>query len=157
MTATPLSGMQVITLTHRPRAGTTLRGERAAAGQPAEGGSVAASGHAADGVGRDHGLAPASLIRLPRQITGDVDVDAHRSLAVRGGGDQLGPVGGRIVTEVLIGLLRADHDSYLVADPSWMPTLPSRDAASFDWADLLAFAADQRRPGDSGRPAPPNH
>ncbi|TQS41900.1 peroxidase family protein [Cryptosporangium phraense] len=41
----------------------------------------------------------------------------------RAGGDRLGPVGGRIVAEVLIGLLRADRQSYLSADPEWTPGL----------------------------------
>jgi hypothetical protein len=35
----------------------------------------------------------------------------------------LGPVGGRIVTETLIGLLRADPDSYLSNDPGFTPFL----------------------------------
>jgi len=35
----------------------------------------------------------------------------------------LGPVGGRIVTETLIGLLRADSNSYLSADPGFTPFL----------------------------------
>jgi hypothetical protein len=140
----------------------------------------------------DGGL-PASLINLPHQVTGDVDVDAYRSLAVRdllrgsatrlpsgetvakeigvlplgddevgqgwasgtplwfyilkeaqvrGAGNQLGPVGGRIVSEVLLGLLRADLCSYLSVRPSWTPILPCRDGASFGLADLLMFAAD---------------
>jgi hypothetical protein len=109
------------------------------------------------------GRLAASLIGLPEQVTGTVDDNAHRSLAVRellrgettrlpsgetiadligadpltadeldrtwphstplwfyilkeaehrGGGDRLGPVGGPIVAEVLIGLLRADPLSY---------------------------------------------
>jgi hypothetical protein len=37
-------------------------------------------------------------------------------------GDRLGPVGGRIVADVLIGLLRADPASYLTLDPGWEPT-----------------------------------
>jgi len=138
---------------------------------------------------------PASLIRLPQQVTGDVEADAYRSLAVRdllrgtatslpsgesvaeamgvaplsadqaglhwaagtplwfyilkealalGDGDQLGPVGGRIVAEVLVGLLRADPDSHLVVDPSWRPALPSRDYTGFDLTDLVMFAAEQQ-------------
>jgi hypothetical protein len=35
----------------------------------------------------------------------------------------LGPVGGRIVTETLIGLLRADANSYLAAKPTFKPFL----------------------------------
>ena len=39
-------------------------------------------------------------------------------------GLHLGPVGGRIVAEVIIGLLQSDPDSYLSYDPRWRPTLP---------------------------------
>jgi hypothetical protein len=53
-----------------------------------------------------------------------------------GGGDRLGPVGGRIVAEVLIGLLRADPVSYLSLEPDWEPTLPAAGPA-FDLTDLL--------------------
>ncbi|GAB3328722.1 peroxidase family protein [Micromonospora halotolerans] len=56
----------------------------------------------------------------------------------RGGGDRLGPVGGRIVAEVLIGLLRADPASYLSLEPDWEPTLPAA-GARFGLTDLLAL------------------
>jgi hypothetical protein len=39
------------------------------------------------------------------------------------GGVTLGPIAGRIVTETLIGLLRADATSYLNANPGWTPFL----------------------------------
>jgi Animal haem peroxidase len=55
-----------------------------------------------------------------------------------GGGDRLGPVGGQIVAEVLIGLLRADSASYLSREPDWEPTLPST-GPGFDLADLFTF------------------
>nr|WP_221381384.1 peroxidase family protein [Actinoplanes polyasparticus] len=51
-------------------------------------------------------------------------------------GDRLGPVGGRIVAEVLLGLLRADPASYLSLEPDWQPVLRAR-GDSFDLADLL--------------------
>jgi hypothetical protein len=137
----------------------------------------------------DGGL-PASLITLPLEITGEVEVAEYRSLAVRdlargqatalpsgeevarslgivpltpkevggewpGGtplwlyvlkeaqhraaGDRLGPVGGRIVAEVLIGLVVADPDSYLTLDPGWRPSLPSA-GAEFGLADFLVLA-----------------
>jgi hypothetical protein len=57
-----------------------------------------------------------------------------------GGGDRLGPVGGRIVGEVLIGLLRADGESYLSLDPDWQPSLPHA-GERFALADLLVFAS----------------
>ena len=48
----------------------------------------------------------------------------------RGGGDRLGPVGGRIVAEVLIGLLRADPASYLSLNRTGNPTCPPPDRPS---------------------------
>ncbi|WP_433280715.1 peroxidase family protein [Pseudonocardia xinjiangensis] len=58
----------------------------------------------------------------------------------RGGGDRLGPVGGRIVAEVLIGLLRADPAGYLSVQPDWEPTLPAT-GPNFGLADLLTLGA----------------
>ncbi|MEU8817161.1 peroxidase family protein [Actinoplanes sp. NPDC048796] len=55
---------------------------------------------------------------------------------VLGDGDRLGPVGGRIVAEVLTGLLRADPASYLSLEPGWAPVLPAR-GDRFTLADLL--------------------
>ncbi|MDA0171441.1 hypothetical protein OJ998_20240 [Solirubrobacter taibaiensis] len=40
---------------------------------------------------------------------------------VLGGGNQLGPVGGRIVGEVVVGVIDADPSSFRVVDPSWTP------------------------------------
>jgi hypothetical protein len=42
---------------------------------------------------------------------------------VAAGGQNLGPVGGRIVAETLIGLLRGDPTSYLNVDPQFQPFL----------------------------------
>jgi hypothetical protein len=53
-------------------------------------------------------------------------------------GDQLGPVGGRIVAEVLVGIIDADPESFRSVDPTWTPTLPSRRAGAFGLADILA-------------------
>jgi hypothetical protein len=54
-------------------------------------------------------------------------------------GEHLGPVGGRIVGEVLIGLLQSDPGSYLVQKPKWTPTLTSA-GKSFRMTDFLTFA-----------------
>ena len=53
-------------------------------------------------------------------------------------GERLGPVGGRIVAEVLVGLLEGDAMSYLNQDPDWTPRY-GRDGG-FTIADLLRFA-----------------
>ena len=56
-------------------------------------------------------------------------------------GLHLGPVGGRIVGEVIIGLLEADPASYLAAQPGWRPTLPSRSGTgAYRMVDFLTFA-----------------
>jgi hypothetical protein len=57
-------------------------------------------------------------------------------------GLQLGPVGGRIVGEVFIGLLEADPNAYLNVQPDWMPTLPTKtgNAEGFRMVDFLSFA-----------------
>ncbi len=55
------------------------------------------------------------------------------------GGNRLGPVGGTIVAEVLVGLVRRSTHSIL-AEPGWQPSLPSANPGQFDLADLLRFA-----------------
>ena len=62
------------------------------------------------------------------------------------GGSRLGPVGGRVVGETLLGLLRSDPQSYLTLQPDWQPTLPTRsgDPLVFDMADLLRAAVPQQ-------------
>ena len=58
---------------------------------------------------------------------------------VREDGLRLGPVGGRIVGEVIIGLLQTDPASYLSVNPSWTPTLP-KAGSTFRMTDFLRFA-----------------
>ncbi|MBA3262247.1 MAG: peroxidase [Thermoleophilaceae bacterium] len=54
-------------------------------------------------------------------------------------GRHLGPVGGRIVAEVLVGLLEGDPSSYLSEEPSWRPgELDTGD--DFTMAMLVTFA-----------------
>lgn len=52
-------------------------------------------------------------------------------------GSRLGPVGGRIVAEVLIGILQLEASSYLRADPKWKPTFGGE---KFGIVDFLTFA-----------------
>jgi Animal haem peroxidase len=54
-------------------------------------------------------------------------------------GLRLGPVGGRIVAEVLIGLIQSDPESFAVVQPGWQPTLQN-PGAGFRMIDFLRFA-----------------
>ena len=63
-----------------------------------------------------------------------------REAAVRGDGDRLGDVGGRIVAEVIVAIIRNDPESYLANDPSWRPTLPAQQRGTFKIRDLLVPA-----------------
>jgi len=62
----------------------------------------------------------------------------------------LGPVGGGIVGEVILGLLQLDPRAYLAVAPRWRPTLPTRSGrvtGDFTMIDFLTFAGvapDQR-------------
>jgi hypothetical protein len=65
-----------------------------------------------------------------------------REAEVLADGLHLGPVGGRIVGEVILGLLQLDRDSYLWS-PGWRPTLPTTKqtpAGDFRMIDFLTFA-----------------
>jgi hypothetical protein len=59
-------------------------------------------------------------------------------------GEQLGPVGGRIVAEVFLGLIEGDRSSYLSQEPDWQPFLKTIKAGhqneQFSMVDLLRFA-----------------
>ena len=60
-------------------------------------------------------------------------------------GAHLGPVGGRLVAEVFVGLLQADPESFLNRQPGFTPSLGTR-AGEFRMIDFLTFAgvADRR-------------
>jgi hypothetical protein len=66
-------------------------------------------------------------------------------------GLHLGPVGGRIVAEVLIGLLQSDPRSYLVAKPGWQPTLGG-SRGDFRMTDFLGFAGVDPETRHAARP-----
>jgi hypothetical protein len=56
-------------------------------------------------------------------------------------GERLGPVGGRIMAETLVGLLQRDPNSYLYLDPAWKPAEPiAPTTGQFTFADLLKYA-----------------
>ena len=63
-----------------------------------------------------------------------------REAAVLGGGNQLGPVGARIVAETFVRMLKRDASSYLNVAGGFTPILPSVTSGDFTVADLVTFA-----------------
>jgi hypothetical protein len=61
-----------------------------------------------------------------------------REAEILADGKRLGPVGGRIVAEVLLGLLQGDDNSYLRQDPAWRPAF-GRDGR-FTITEVLRYA-----------------
>jgi hypothetical protein len=103
------------------------------------------------------GQAVAERLRAPVLTAGDLAELAEYGLGLQsstplwyyvlreaqlvGDGQHLGPVGGRIVGEVIIGLLQIDRDSYVSRKPAWRPVLPSiAGTGDFRMVDLLRFA-----------------
>lgn len=54
---------------------------------------------------------------------------------------RLGPVGGNIVAEVIIGLMDGDQHSYLSQDPNWKPFPEFCKDGTFNMIDLLTQAS----------------
>jgi Animal haem peroxidase len=101
------------------------------------------------GTGLPSGEAVARLVGAEPLSEDELDLRRHgwegetplwlyvlREASVRESGDRLGEVGGRIVAEVLHGVIVGDPESYLAVDPGWMPTLPAREGR-LRLADLL--------------------
>jgi hypothetical protein len=89
-------------------------------------------------LGLDHTSLPASCVEALVRATPlwyYILCEAH----VRSRGLQLGPIGGRIVAEVLVGLLEGDPQSYLRQWPAWTPAEDAK-VLGFDAADPTTFA-----------------
>jgi hypothetical protein len=104
-------------------------------------------------VGLASGEAIAARLGVPALSTEQVGLAQHGWIAetplwlyilkeadVLHDGERLGPVGGRIVGEVLVGIIDADPASFRSLDPDWTPTLPARTGA-FGLADILVPVA----------------
>jgi hypothetical protein len=63
-----------------------------------------------------------------------------REAAVIGGGNQLGPVGGRIVAETFVRMLKRDVSSFLNVPGGFSPILPSATPGDFTVADMVLFS-----------------
>jgi Animal haem peroxidase len=66
---------------------------------------------------------------------------ALKEAEVVASGLHLGPVAGRIVAEVLVGLIQSDQNSYVNVNPSWAPPVPvSNPSVGFRMVDFLTYA-----------------
>lgn len=63
-----------------------------------------------------------------------------REAAVLSSGNRLGPVGGKIVADTFIRMLKRDESSYLNAPGRFTPMLPSATPGTFTVADIIKFA-----------------
>jgi hypothetical protein len=106
-------------------------------------------------VATELGIAPLTRIELQQAVTpqeflvldnaGFVDRTplwyyVLAEAAARGNGERLGPVGSRIVAEVLISLVERSDDSILKGGPPFKPSLPSATPGTFILSDLLRHA-----------------
>jgi Animal haem peroxidase len=78
------------------------------------------------------------------ELTGQRDVNiakpGDKAELVKLGGWHLGPVGGRIIAEVFIGMLMADDQSYLVQHPKWQPEIQVHNPKQgFQLSDIVRF------------------
>ena len=63
-----------------------------------------------------------------------------REAAVLNSGELMGPVGGRIIAETFVRMLKRDPDSILNVTGGFVPFLPAANMGEFTIADLLNFA-----------------
>jgi hypothetical protein len=93
-----------------------------------------------EAVARELGVAPlnAAELALPDEWVGETPLWYYllKEAEARAGGDELGPTGGRVVGDVLVGLVKRDPESFLSVDPDWRPTLRQDE---FGIADLLTL------------------
>lgn len=67
-----------------------------------------------------------------------------REAAVLGNGNQMGPVGGRIIAETFVRILKRDVSSYVNVTGGFVPILPSATPGDFTVADLVNFSGVNR-------------
>jgi hypothetical protein len=69
------------------------------------------------------------------RITLDIPVTPATKIST----PQLGPVGGRIVAEVFLGMLFGDNDSFLSSEPDWVPFIRNK-GTKFALRDIISYA-----------------
>jgi heme peroxidase len=94
-----------------------------------------------EAVAAEFGAEPLSSdeLGLPNDWRGETPLWFYilKESEARSGGDELGPVGGRIVGEVLVGLIDRDPESFRRNDRDWRPIVPGEQGRGFGLTDLL--------------------
>lgn len=100
-------------------------------------------------VARTMGIEPLAdeelgIVGISDQFTGNAPLWFYvLKEAQRLGQGKLGPVGGRIVAEVLLGLLKGDPFSYVNVEPAWTPRRGGLvDADDFTMPHLIRFVQE---------------
>ncbi len=102
-------------------------------------------------IAREMGVTPLSAADLGDLSSLGANLDSStplffyllREADVMADGVHLGPIGGRMVAEVFLGILEADPNSYRNAGDNWRPTLPQRNGSTgddFTMVDMLTIA-----------------
>jgi hypothetical protein len=99
-------------------------------------------------VARTMGVAPLSNLELGLPDPGNPGWGGRaplwfyllREAEIRQGGRRLGPAGGRLITEVILGILACDKNSYLNANKAWRPAAPIAPAGRFTMGEFVRFA-----------------
>lgn len=63
-----------------------------------------------------------------------------REASVKAGGNSLGPLGGKIVAETFVRMLKRDSESFLNNSGGFIPFLPSDTAGDFTVTDIIKFS-----------------
>ena len=99
-------------------------------------------------VARAMGLAPLSNVDLGLPDPGNPGWGGKaplwfyilREAEIRQAGRRLGPLGARLITEVILGVLDCDKNSYLHAKTPFRPATPIATRSEFGMGDFVAFA-----------------
>lgn len=74
-------------------------------------------------------------------ILREAELSSKNDTSDKAGGHHLGPVGGRVVAEVLVGIALNDHTSYLCQERAWTPAL-EKSRSGFDAGQTIDSVFD---------------
>jgi hypothetical protein len=91
---------------------------------------VPGDGPRVGGLGEFRGTSLGRLMKFSDTARFRVDFTFGKEAKVRHDGLRLGPVGSTIISEVFVGLVNGDRNSFLWQVKNWKPTLASQSTAT---------------------------